>query len=270
VKGTGKVVVDPEIARIIAEMEADPARWRRALANVHDLLPRAEKSVLSFLPSGPVSVAGLDRAVIALQRRSVRLFRAVRILLDDGLAEEAFIVARTLFTESLWMGEFYEAGSVAARARLVAGWLQISIDEVSSVFLESERIGWGYEGWRGAFTTRRQSIREAADNAGGIGKYGHFPSEKQMVERQSPQADYIAFLTAHQMTHGSEVSLIFRSDPVGESGTDESEPLVAGYVGAFAARSLLMGFDYCARIFGWSGRDEIAKLLEELNQSHVR
>ncbi len=79
--------------------------------DVRGLLERIKEKVLSSSPSKEITVATADGLTLGMYWRCVSLFRSVLILLDNNQPEEALILARSLFAESLRLMELEDAGT---------------------------------------------------------------------------------------------------------------------------------------------------------------
>ncbi len=69
--------------------------------DVRGLLEQIKEKVSSSRPIGRFSVTRADGLILDMRQRCVSLFSSVLILLDNNQPEEALILARSLFTESL-------------------------------------------------------------------------------------------------------------------------------------------------------------------------
>jgi hypothetical protein len=89
-------------------------KWR-----IIDLLKRISTKVQEVHPKEPTKVSSPDGYILGMYFRSISLFGSIITLLENDFAEEALILARSLFEESLHLAELAEAGN--ERTALVFG-----------------------------------------------------------------------------------------------------------------------------------------------------
>lgn len=246
-------------ARAISErLEADPVRFREVITRLHERMREAVR-LLDGLPTRADGAAELDLVVAAMYRRTQRLYRATVLLIEHDLLEEAFIVARPLFTESLWLGELARAGS--RRANLILGWLRASTTELEGMLLEGERASMTDPSGRLDAMRERQRLLERLAREGGVkGDWLRFPDEQLMATRQDRTVELLALRLAHQLAHGQEASHWF--------STPTERMVLDAHVGAFAVRSALLGYLSAAAIFGWCDQDAVLDLLARVDEVH--
>jgi hypothetical protein len=77
---------------------------------VQELLAQIEKRMLAALPQEGVSVTPADAIAVGMYWRCMSLFGSIILLLNNDQPEEALMLWRSLFTESLRMRELEAAG----------------------------------------------------------------------------------------------------------------------------------------------------------------
>jgi hypothetical protein len=77
---------------------------------VQEHLAQIEKRMLATLPQEGVSITPADAIAVGMYWRCMSLFRSIILLLNNNQPEEALMLWRSLFTESLRMRELKAAG----------------------------------------------------------------------------------------------------------------------------------------------------------------
>jgi hypothetical protein len=87
-------------------MAGESNTWQK----VQELLDQIEKSMLSTLPPEGISHTLADAIALGMYWRCMSLFRSIILLLTNNQPEEALMLWRSLFTDSLRMRELEAAG----------------------------------------------------------------------------------------------------------------------------------------------------------------
>lgn len=238
--------------------------------DVRGLLERIKEKVLSSSPSKEITVATADGLTLGMYWRCVSLFRSVLILLDNDQPEEALILARSLFAESLRLMELEDAGT--EREAILLGYYTRSLERSKALFgQKAERLGLTDD--ISDVLAHVEKQRRDLDNyrkRKGIGKLEQFSSEENAATKLNRKEDLWTFLLSHGMVHGEDAAQLFRRRKVGSDlmafHSRTSAPDLLAEVGAFAARSVSYALYAAARIFSWEVSSELQKLIESLGR----
>lgn len=106
---------------------------------VHDLLSEVSDLLDQARPADVIEVPPPDAYVLAIYWRLRSLFAGVRLLVEHHLPEEALILARSLFTGSLWLMKLAKAGD--DRRRIILGWRNEAIEREKGLMQEAAKLG---------------------------------------------------------------------------------------------------------------------------------
>ena len=232
-----------------------------------DLFNRVSDLVRHLPPRGKINLPIHDSLILAMYWRSLSLFRGVMTLLEKNLAEEALILGRSLFTESLWLMELSEAE--AHRARLVLGWMRHSYEEIKGLFREAQRMGLDQNAGEviAHYVSQQGKLQDYARRHG-IGPFKKFRSQADAAKRFGRHDDYWTYLLSHEMVHGSDAAFVFRRRKINKDAfavfSETTDPEIVEAVGAFAAKSLLAAAKATIHIFHWQQPAEIDILYQKL------
>jgi len=81
-----------------------------AREEVREVLERIEDRLLSSVPAEVISVTPAEAIAVGMYWRCMSLFRSITLLLNNNEPEEALMLWRALFTDSLRMRELEAAG----------------------------------------------------------------------------------------------------------------------------------------------------------------
>jgi hypothetical protein len=238
--------------------------------DVRELLARIEELVSSSHPRGGFDVARPDEATLSMYWRCVSLFRSVLLLLDNRYPEEALILARSLFEESLRLKELQDAGN--DREAFLVGYYAEALERQEELFGPSaERLGLTEDASDVVESARRQKGQlENYRKRKNIGKRKKFSTVRVAATKQNRRKDLWIHLLSHHMVHGGEPAYIYRRHNVGENAialySNTNDPHALAEVGAFAARSVSHALYAAAGISGWEISPELRKLVNELAQ----
>jgi len=212
-------------------------------------------AAISIAPDTEIKLPITDTFVLGSYWRSISLFRGVVELLKSNLSEEALILSRSLFTESMRLMEISQADK--RRGSLILGWANQSYNEIKGLFLEAHRLGLDPDAEKVVthYEQQQQKLQNYARRHS-VGRFGKFRPEGDAAKRFGRQDDYWTFLLSHAMVHGSDAAYVFRRKKIGESAItlfpNTNDPAIVASVGIFAAKSLLDGAKATAQIFSWS------------------
>lgn len=243
---------DEAIAAIKKQVAVDVVRrLREALGNP------AEEGVELPTP---------DAHLLPMYARTRSLFSGISELLEADLAGEAMILARPLFTESLWLQHSAAVGD--DRHSYVLGWVLDSLNRRERLFREGHRVGLTEDLLTAlkVLGGEREKVRRYMKRHRLVQK--KFPNEKRLAALYGRDEDYWAYEFAHQLVHGSEVAHLWRTERregllivAMEGGREGIEAGVA----RFAGHSILHSHAAALRLFADSEFQEFGALWEELD-----
>jgi hypothetical protein len=252
--------VEPEI------IKAQPERER-----VFSLLERVEKAIMGYGPKDFFEATLSDTFILPMYSRCRSLFQGVVALLKREFPEEALILGRSLFIESLRLTELAEAQGT--RMAKILGWASESIKFDMRMLKEAAKIGFekNIDNVMQKLKDRRRKLRQHAKQQG-IRKLRKFHSVKKATAHYSNPESYFTYLLSAQMVDGTITAHIHRAHMV-EEGKIRVDPTTQdtkfiGGVGAFAAEGVLLACRAAAIIFGWPELDDLEDLLRETKELH--
>lgn len=243
-------------------------RNKRTKQRIIDLSKRISKKVAGIRPKEPLEVPLADSYILGMYWRSVSLFEAIVTLLEKDLTEEALILARSLFVESLHLAELADAGK--ERTVLVLGWINDSIKRKKGLVHDAARVGLEQNPKNviRALEKEQNKIQGYARRHG-VGQSKKFLSEGSATLKFDRKDDYWNYLLGHQMVHGSDAAYLYRrhnltKDTVGVFLRTSDVDIICE-VAFFAARSVLQVTQSTVKIFNWGDTSDLEKLLYEVN-----
>lgn len=212
-----------------------------------------------------------DAYAAGLVMRVGSLLRGGQTLLEKGLATEAGVLARALFTDSLRLQHLAAAGE--DRAGIILGWHLEALKDFEGIAVEAFKAGVAPDlaDTRAALEAERKKARRYANRHGLQIKRG-FPAEKEMARRYDRMQGYVDFRYSHHSVHGSTVALLQRSNlrnsdgvleiGVPQGGDDKQDQEAIAW---FAADSALHARLAANQIFGWPEPSGIRALLTAIH-----
>lgn len=193
--------------------------------------------------------------ILALFDRCRSIFRAVWLLLERGFAHEAVMLTRPLFTESLMLAEFADAGDTQ-RLELVIGWSLASLADLEGIYLEGKARGDDVTDELRKIADRRAQHHAYARRHNATARHWR-PTEKQLADKHGRGDELAGFRLAHHFVHGSTMAASQRYSKVAEDTAIVGGPAAELEVwerdaGLFAAYSLLHACRAACRIFQWA------------------
>lgn len=215
----------------------------------------------------PSDLATHEAFMLGFYWQARSLHKAVTILLEADFPDEALLVARTLFIESLRLQELAEAEE--RRTQLVLAWANDSIQRRRKMLREANAVGLVAD-----FDAKMSALQgeekrqQKYQRDHGVEKLKDFMNPRVAVKKFARDEDYFAYELAHQMVHGSTVAHISRSkrlwgDVLGLFSIDAGAYATTTVV-VFAGRSTLLACRSACTIFGWPEPPEITELLMEV------
>jgi hypothetical protein len=207
-----------------------------------------------------------DIHTLAMFVRSMRLYDGVITLLEAELPEEATVLARSLFEDSLRLDHL--AANFDDRYAYVLSWANDSITEAIGLFREAQSLGLDDDP-REAIADKEMRRRELQEyqHRNGIKKLRRFPSTKHLARLYRDAEDAWFYAATHEFVHGSEIAWFWggRSrrgkNHVALFGKTDEAWFIAS-VAAFATESVSKATAATARLFGWTNSPDFATALE--------
>lgn len=237
--------------------------------DVLGLLKHVADVVKHLGPTAEFQVDTIDAHVLGMYVRSMRLYEGVVALLDRDLPEEALVLARSLFEESLRLMQLPDV--VEERRPIVLGWANESLDRAESLFREAQRTGLDPNVSEVLEEVKVQRTKlQGYARRHGVGRFEKFKPVDTAALQLGRSDDYWTYLMSHQMVHGSEIAHRFSrrksADDVLLIFAKTSDIDLLKGVGAFAAMSALLAGQAAGRIFKWQKRDDVPTLLQEVEK----
>ncbi len=246
-------------------MSRSNAAWDK-VRRLYEDIELASRSLIPF----ELSVKQTDFVAVRFYWRACSLSTAIRVLLDADLTEEALILARSLFVESLRLEEVAKAGE--DRHGLLLGYIVRSWERHAHLIRRG--IPLGFESnlspeekkWR-----KQQAQLENYRRRHGIGKTPKFKSPKDAArEFHRPAEDIFLFHLADEVVHGEESSFINRQRNL-EDGTmavfaNTIDPKVKLQYARFSARALVIATKSIAAIVEYEVPETVEQQLRTLEE----
>lgn len=190
--------------------------------------------------------------ILGMYWRCVRLFDAALQLLKAELPEEAAIIARSLFEDSLRLQQV--AADDVDRDALVLGWANDSISERFGLLQVAKSLGLDDDisVAEGKLNDQRR-VLQAFQLRRGVKKLKRFAAERQASVRFGRADDFWAYSLSHELVHGSDVAWLFarrsQGTDVGGLHAKTSDPGIRAAFAEFAAGSVTAAAKAAAAIF---------------------
>ena len=242
-----------------------------AALSIYDELAHA---IEASLPIGQyLEHSWFEREILEMYARLRGLFFGIRVLLREGLGEEALILFRSLFEASLRLLQLEAEPS--RRPALVLGWLNDSVNrkqkllelaarrrEIPDVDLKREHL-----------QEERRSIQRRQQELG-IAQLPTFLDPFAGAKRLDLEGPHWFYEVGHNLTHGTRVAHLFRSRKIDEEHsaayTFHHHPVLLGAVAVVTAETMLPTQEAVCHLFGWTVPKRFAELgarLDELGEA---
>jgi hypothetical protein len=247
-------------------MAGDSKAWEA----VRDVLERIEERLLSSGPAEEMSVAGADVIALNMYFRCISLFRSITLLLNNYQAEEAFMIWRSLFTDSLRMRELEATGGKDRMAIELRHYAN-SVERTKQRLQQGKRLGVTDD-----ITSELAQIEKEKKKVEiyrkqlGIEKLKQFSSEENLIKKLNLKVDLWAFLHSHGFVHGEDIALRHRrhkiqADTLAFFSHTVDPDFLAG-VGLAAAQAILDTHEAAGKMFGWQISPELQELIENFEE----
>ena len=223
--------------------------WTEVQANARKLLGEIKGDVLNR----PVKMPTSHAFIFGMFWRSVRLYEGTLVLLEDQLPEEAAILGRSLFEESLRLRQL--GADESKRDALILAWADASIREKVGLIKTAESIGIEPDG-RAILEKLGQDRSNLWSHAQRlkVAKYIPFLQPKVAAIRFGRKEDFWTYSWSHESVHGSDAAWLFARKKIGENlalFAKTSSPGLRASFAAFAAESVMDVAEATASIFQW-------------------
>jgi hypothetical protein len=246
-------------------MAVTDALWQTIEPHAARLLTVLQQTV----PKGPSEIRTHYVFILGMFWRSVRLYHGILVLLKAQLPEEAALLARSLFEESLRLRQL--ADEPGNRDALVLGWANDSITERVNLFRTAKAMGLDND-IDASLASLEEKRRELDTYRGrrGVGRFLPFLSEKDAAIRYDRKDDYWTYALAHEFVHGSDVAWMYgrqniAADTVGLFAQTDNPEFRAG-IAHFAAASLTEVAVATFSILGWPINPEVQAPFSEIQR----
>ncbi len=237
---------------------------------VNELLRRTSSLLASRREMPTTTSPRHEAGILALYGRASSLFEAIMILIRRNHPEEAFILGRGLFVESLRLRELADADTTH-RVALIAGWVQDSLKGLEDIQLDIERRRTGPAD--PGFIARLRALRKQSNSYAkrhGVDRARDFTEVKDMAAKQRRQDEFGDYAFSHDFVHGGFASHFGRyrqwkegEDPLLELSITTPDPRAMTAMTAFAVKSAVLAHKATAEVFGWADDTEEELLLKE-------
>lgn len=218
---------------------------------------------------GPQEVLRHHLEPMAIYDRCRGLYLGVLVLVEKHLGQEAMILARPLYTDSLRLMELASQDE-SGRIELVVGWALGSLKATRGRFIEAQQRGEDVHEYLAAVDGLIEWYRQYAGHRGVKARAVGDPNEKQLAGKHG-RDNFLDFSFTHEFVHGTAFALGLRyrrnGDQMEVGPVDQSWHVVAA---AHAAESMLHAIKATCSIFGWSEPSEVDDLMVRLDEATDR
>jgi hypothetical protein len=211
-----------------------------------------------------------DGQILVMYSRVRSLLEGVRVLLDARLPEEAIILGRELFTDSLHLMELAHRGD--DRAALLLGMANRALTQIDNMEQQALALGMRSAEQVEAVLEQVKHQRKRIEDyrqRNSLGQFAKFPHEKQLATTLGRLGEYMDFELANLYVHEPVMAQSGRTIKAGDvvgihlHNPDDEALVVAA---AFAMVSVLHAHKAVASVLGWTeiSPDEIDSLLAEV------
>jgi hypothetical protein len=234
---------------------------------VNELLRRTSTLLASRRDMPATTKPRHEAEILALYARASSHFEAIMILIRRDHPEEAFILIRSLFVESLRLRELAEADTTS-RIALIAGWTRDSLKRLENIQLEIERRRTGSA--NPGFIARLRALRKQSNSYAkrhGLDRARDFTEVRERAAKQRRQDEFGDYAFSQDFVHGGFTSHFGRyrqwkegEDPLLELSITTPDPRA---MTAFAVKSVVLAHKAAAEVFSWADDTEEELLLKE-------
>jgi len=237
---------------------------------VRELLEQIEETMLAALPAEEISVTPVDAVALGMYWRCMSLFRSIVLLLNNNQPEEALMLWRALFTDSLRMREL-EAVGKEARIAIELGHYAYSLEQTKQRFEQAKRLGVTDDitSELAHIENQKRGVEQYRKRFG-IEKLKRYSSEENLINKLNLDVDLWAFLYSHGFVHGEDIAQTFRRRKIQPDAlaffSHTADPGILAAVGLTAAQSVIDTHEAAGKMFGWQVSPELQELIEDLRR----
>jgi Family of unknown function (DUF5677) len=168
-----------------------------AWEDVGEVLEDIEERLLSSVPVEEISVTPADAIALSMYWRCMSLFRSIILLLSNNQPEEALMLWRSLFTDSLRMREL-AAAEKKDRIAIELGHYAYSLERTKQRFQQATRLGVTDDVSRElAHIENQKRGVENYRKRFGIEKLKRFSSEENLINKLNLEVSRIRARRGH-------------------------------------------------------------------------
>lgn len=223
--------------------------------------------VKALVPPPPINSKAHYFPALSKFWRSVRLYEGALRLLNEELPEEACILLRSLFEESLQLQQLTDEPELRD-GRLVS-WIRSSIAEKRGLLLVAVEIGQDDDVSK-QLAVLEDEERELRDYCQRHQiRQAKFRPPKDAALRFKRNDDYWMYEFSHEAVHGSDAVWMFARRAHGDTlglHAKTSELRIRGGVAEWGASSMVHVAESTARVFDWGRPDSIRKSWESIRE----
>jgi hypothetical protein len=242
-----------------------------AWEDVREVLERIEERLLSSVPVEEISVTPADAVALGMYWRCMSLFRSIALLLNNNQAEEALMLWRSLFTDSLRMRQL-AAAEKKDRIAFELGHYSDSLERTKQRLQRAKRLGVTGDDITSelAHIEDQKRAMENYRKRFGIEKLKRFGSEQNLINKLNLEVDLWTFHYSHGFVHGEDIAQSHRRRKM-QAGvlaffSHTADPDFLAGVGLAAAQAILDTHEAAGKIFSWQISPEVQELIENLEE----
>lgn len=238
-----------------------------------ELMRRVREILLGHHEGEVMETTLVDAHVLMMYSRIRSLLEGVCVLLDARLPEEAIILGREMFTDSLHLMEIASRGP--DRARLILRLANDTLTEMENLERQALSLRMRNKGHVEKvldYVAKERKKIEGYRLRHGIGPPESLRHEKQLATDHGRLDEYLDFQFAHRMVHRAHMAQAGRTrrrdaEVVGIYLRNPDDDFIAA-VSAFVMTSALHAHKAVASIFAWTETQpqDIDGLVAEIEQ----
>lgn len=248
----------------VAEFSSYATTGRDLLTQGRELL-MTTKGTLRLPNEGQASKVSIPLGLAQMKYvRTRSLFDGVSLLIGNELSVEAMALTRSLYESSL---QLMELASRNDWVPLILGWYIDELQHLRRTLSNAVRVGEKTPSEEVAEAARYDATEakiRADLRVGGFGEAQRFEPVRALADRHNRNDDYLNYLMAHTVVHGSAAAVQLRAAHVDEKSIRVhqrgGEPWLPLSCIAFAVRSYVHGHRAGCKLFGWDephGTDDL-------------
>jgi hypothetical protein len=241
------------------------------LAGVSNPIPTADPG--SGLVPEPITMPTHHTYTLGMYARARSYFRATLVLAEDGLADEALTLGRSLFEDSLRLAILAKSDDQAHQIDGLIGWLLDGVRRAVGLYREARTLGVGYdhEAVIGYLENERSKMLGYRERRGSGRRVSDLFSEQQLkkaaLDDGRPDAWWLHEV-GDQMVHGNYFAHRMRHTTA-DDGTAlvairDSHPRALIDIVAYAVESVVVSHQSICRVLDLPTMPELDTLVNDL------